>query len=356
MAGRDDAYSYVCSRVAATLGQLAQRAELYGLQAIAAQLETAGDQYRGLPQLLSQLKTVLQFEGGGRWLYIAGVSRHWRAVLMATCARSLGLQHLAKTRYTEAVGSVEAFAVAADAGVLNDESSARHIKRALGKRGSRVILSCATGIAFKLELDMHVLLCAAESGDFEWLKLVGKLMQETQALSRFELINAAVSAARSGDDGDMLGWILEQDWGEGGMPQWIGAGLATVAARHGHEFTMGWCLEDGVDRFDFPSYAEHYDDIDLDDDWAFAMQNCFEIDQRSAEAHVYGLLDTAVKADSAVVASLTVRSASVALFKWARENHKGQWFPETISEMLTAAERVKNKPLKAWLKSLQAEN
>eukprot|EP00611_Tribonema_gayanum_P005855 TRINITY_DN15079_c0_g1_i1.p1 TRINITY_DN15079_c0_g1~~TRINITY_DN15079_c0_g1_i1.p1 ORF type:complete len:326 (-),score=77.63 TRINITY_DN15079_c0_g1_i1:78-1055(-) len=325
---------------------------------------------------------------------------------MATCARSLGLQHLAKTRYTEAVGSVEAFAVAADAGVLNHESSARHIKRALGKRGSRVILSCATGIVFKLELDMHVLCGAAASGDFEWLKLVGELMQESQPLTRAELINAAVSAAHSGDDGDMLDWILEQDWGEGGMPQWIGAGLATVAATHGHARTVRWLFDVGPDnlRLNLPAYAEHYNDIDLDDIEEVALRNCFEVDPRSAEACVYSLLDTAVKAGhewcvhnlinryvehavsaptvalavehghvgvaklllqylhtveskSAVVASLAaVRGADAALFKWARQRGMGEWSPETLSDMLAAAGRVRNKPLKTWLRSLQAEN
>ncbi|KAG5188025.1 hypothetical protein JKP88DRAFT_347965 [Tribonema minus] len=416
----------------ATPGLVGLDSELYGLHAVATQLSAAGEQFSGMEAVLAQLPAardrrlgvrtkkprfssaqgarsavlddplllghVLQFAGRSRWLYIAGVSPHWRGVYMATCAQHFGFEHLAKTAWRETLCRVETLIVAADAGALEPRQQ-RALREQLGRWGTRATLACATGVGFGLELDGSMLVSAARSGRPDWFVHLGNLLKESDddGFETKHLLAAAAAAAARGDEGVMLEWIAQE--GSDDLPTWIVPGLASIAARCGHLETLRWVVDSDCWVFEV-------------DDGAFVQHIGYHVD---ADAHGYftriwdngasryaTLVETAVRAGrlqivrwvldhvdveqsvdtvilalssrkpavarlllskwsfeeshasrSAAVASLAAnRFCTVALLQWAREHGMGDWSPETLAIMVASAESVRNAAVATWLRSL----
>eukprot|EP00611_Tribonema_gayanum_P024772 TRINITY_DN5531_c0_g1_i1.p1 TRINITY_DN5531_c0_g1~~TRINITY_DN5531_c0_g1_i1.p1 ORF type:complete len:302 (-),score=46.24 TRINITY_DN5531_c0_g1_i1:39-944(-) len=266
--------------------------------------------------------------------------------------------------------------------------------------GMRALLACATGVGFDMPLDGSMLVGAAESGRLDWFVYLGQLLVKRQRLDTKNAIKAAVAAARRGDDGSMLGWIASLKLA--GMPQWIVAGLAAVAARHGHLHTLRWVKEHSG-KWGVTGYLDHLPQRDVE---AGALYGCFELDVMTpgggaryhiltetavrsghmhiveyiaAELHEYVTDDTVALAirlgrvDMAQVLLVTwdeyliegvlpvlarEPSCPVSFFEFARavcSTATVVWSAEALSEMLTAANEVQNAPLAAWLRSIGAE-
>eukprot|EP00611_Tribonema_gayanum_P024776 TRINITY_DN5531_c0_g2_i3.p1 TRINITY_DN5531_c0_g2~~TRINITY_DN5531_c0_g2_i3.p1 ORF type:complete len:468 (-),score=103.31 TRINITY_DN5531_c0_g2_i3:91-1452(-) len=442
----DDVYAYICGRVSAILARLARGSgtvtpglvgldsELYGLHAVATQLSAAGDQFSGMEAVLAQLPAardrrlgvrtkkprcssaqgarsavlddplllghVLQFAGRSRWLYIAGVSPHWRGVYMATCAQHFGFEHLAKTAWREALCRVETLIVAADAGALEPRQQ-RALREQLGRWGTRATLACATGVGFGLELDGSMLVSAARSGRPDWFVHLGNLLKESDddGFETKHLLAAAAAAAARGDEGGMLVWIAEA--GGDDLPMWIVPGLANIAARCGHLETLRWVVETESWSFTVEDLAfaqsirEHHDAGEeygyFVTTWDDGGRRYFTLIETAVRAghlpivqwvldhvEVDEAVDTVVLAmirrklevaqlllsawefeehasKSAVVASLAAkRCCPVALLMWARENGMGDWSPETLATMVASAEQARNAVVATWLRSLGA--
>ncbi|KAG5175810.1 hypothetical protein JKP88DRAFT_265666 [Tribonema minus] len=442
----DEAYAYVCARVEAMMRQLAKGgpaaisspgadAELHGLHAIATQLSALGGRFHGLEPILAGLAAargchaepaakkskscqaqsaahtalgdrvilghILQFTSNRSWLFIAGLSPHWRGAYMATCARHCGVARLFRTAWREALFSVDTFAAAADAGLLRKQHQ-HALRRQLGKWGTRVLLACASGAGFDVALEGSMLVSAAESGRPDWFIHLGRLLVTRGVLSRKNALLAAVTAARCGDGGGMLGWLASLGITE--MPDWLVLGLATAAARHGHLHTLRWVVAHARD-WGMPVPDDFFDNFavmscDMDEGVLFG---CFEQLVGSDEfPEYYNLVDTAVRAGHlhivqyivgqqvATVSTESVtlavemglvdvaialqddwdehdavelmtdvlandRNCPVELFDNIRASSLPYWSAaDNLSRLLTTVEAADNVPLAAWLRSLGA--
>ncbi|KAG5191564.1 hypothetical protein JKP88DRAFT_295673 [Tribonema minus] len=450
-AHEEAAYGYVCSRAEAIMRQLAKGgpalaspsadAELYGLHAIATRLSAVGGRFRGLEPILARLAAardcraepaadrtdlcvaqgtphaalgdrvilghILQFTGKRSWVYIAGVSPHWRGAYMATCAMQFGLAHLCRTSWREVLTSVETFVAAADAGAL-EETHQPALQHQLGRWGSRALVACATGAGFDVPLHGPILVGAAETGRADWFVYLGQLLVKRGRLGIEDAIKAAVAAARRGDSGEVMAWIASLKLA--GVPRWIVAGLAAVAARHGHLATLRWMITHADDCWGFKLglgvIEAYFDNLPQRSVEEGAAYGCFEpdvmtpdgdgeyhiltetairsghmhiVDYIAAELHEYVIDDTVALAvqigrvdmaqallttwdaaaedlvEDVLPALAREPSCPVALFEFARAYSTAVWPAEDLSAMLPAANEVQNAPLAAWLRSIGAE-
>ncbi|KAG5175814.1 hypothetical protein JKP88DRAFT_337271 [Tribonema minus] len=355
------------------------------------------------------LSHVLQFASRRSWVFIAGVSSHWRGVYMATCALHFGLAHLLRTAWREAFSSVDMFIAAADAGAL-DKKEQPALCHQLGRWGTRALLACATGVEFNVSLDGSMLVGAAKSGCPDWFMHLGRLLVKRRLVTLKAAVKAAVAAARCGDnavaaarcgdDGSMLGWITSLKLA--GMPEWIVAGMAAVAAWRGHLHTLWWVNEHKDDWGVANAVMDCYD-LPRKSLEEGASYGCFQRDETAEHFAYYDIIDMAVRAghwhivqyvvseqvacpsgaaialavqlrrvdmakvlldsledieyerfDDVMPALARERSCPVKFFLLIRARSTFTWSPEFLSEVLTMAEEVQNATLAAWLLSIGA--